>query len=108
MEKKTDFMNLLLSEYRNIILLTGISVSTLFLNINNKMFTTLISLLVTLVTFIISYSVITKFLNFTKIYKKSYKHFYLTIPTILFIHIIILYYGLYELYKLYNIYLDKI
>lgn len=99
MEKKKEFMHLLLSEYRNIILLTGIALSTLFLKINNELFSISISLLVTFVTFIISYSIITKFINFSKIYKNSYKHFYLTIPTILLIHIIILYYGIYEIYK---------
>lgn len=108
-----DLSDYVMGTFRNIILLTAISIAALSLSVNkNKVIIgEIIAIIVTLVTIYINYEVyifykdsITDNKNLEKSqYVKNFISFWITAPLILSIHIIIIIYAIHNLYyKLYK------
>ena len=108
MEKKileNHLLNFMSNSFRNIILLTGISISSLILSNSRKklIFGELITIVITIASIYINYQVYIYYNNYIKRYNLKNIHdlnnFWKSAPFIILTHIMIIIYAIYNIFN---------
>lgn len=111
MEKKileNHLLNFMSNSFRNIILLTGIGISSLILSNSRKnlIFGEVITIVITIASMYINYQVYIYYKNYIKKYNlkniDEFHNFWKSAPFIILIHIIIIVYALYNIFNKIN------